>query len=897
MQELAKQYDPSAIEQKWFTYWESHRFFHSEPDEREPFTIVIPPPNVTGVLHMGHILNNTIQDILTRRARMLGLNACWVPGTDHASIATEAKVVQKLRKEGIKKSDLSRDAFLEHAWEWTHKHGGIILQQLKKLGASCDWERTRFTLEPQLYDTVIDSFIDLYERGYIYRGKRMINWDPEAKTALSDEEVIFKTQQANLTHIRYQIEGENDFVVIATQRPETIMADSAVAVNPNDDRFKHLVGKRVIIPLVNRAIPIIADEYVDVEFGTGCLKVTPAHDKNDYEIGQRHQLPIIDILNADGSLNSDAQILVGLDRFEARKKIIPMLEEAGALVGNEEYTTNIGFSERTDSVIEPRLSLQWFMKMDEISKPALDAVVNGEVQFHPQKFVNTYKHWMENIRDWCISRQLWWGQRIPAWYLNGSETDFVIAKTLEEAVEKAKVEFKNDEISAENLHQDEDVLDTWFSSWLWPISVFGGIKEEHNADLNYYYPTNDLVTAPEIMFFWVARMIIAGYAFKGQKPFSNVYYTGIVRDKKGRKMSKSLGNSPDPLELIAQYGADAVRMGMLFSSPAGNDLLYDESQIQQGRNFANKIWNAFRFLSMNRQDGFTYPDIVTFDATNQADRWMIGRLNETIIGMNDDFSKFRINDALKKVYSLIWDDFCDWYIELIKSETYGQPIPEAKLATAYSIFEQLMKLLHPFMPFISEELWFAMKERAENDAITISSWPKPLEHEKLSSSDVSEFEFIQKAVSSLRNIRVEMNLPPKTAMNVTVIAKSEHQSEWLKQASWIFNKLENLGDLQIGTHLERPKAASSFVVGGNEFFVPLKGLIDLNVEKARLQKEVTRLTGFLSGIEKKLSNDKFVANAPADVLENERKKQADTTATISKLQAILVDLDLETKGN
>ncbi|TNE71190.1 valine--tRNA ligase [bacterium] len=884
MQELPKQYAPSSIENKWYAFWEENKFFHSEPDKREPYTIVIPPPNVTGVLHMGHILNNTIQDILIRRARQLGKNACWVPGTDHASIATEAKVVQKLRKEGIKKADLSRDEFLKHAWEWTEKHGGIILQQLKTLGASCDWDRTRFTLEPELYDAVIEAFIDLYAKGYIYRGKRMINWDPEAKTALSDEEVIFKEVKSKLTHIRYQIEGEENYIVIATQRPETIMADAAVAINPNDERFNHLKGKRVIIPLINKAIPIIEDDYVDIEFGTGCLKVTPAHDKNDNEIGIRHNLEVIDILNPDGTLNADAQILVGLDRFKAREEIIKLLEEAGALDGEEEYTTNMGYSERTDAVIEPRLSLQWFMKMEEISKPALDAVVNGEVNFHPNKFVNTYKHWMENIRDWCISRQLWWGQRIPAWYINGSEEEYVIAKTEDEALEKARKKTGNAQLQVSDIKQDEDVLDTWFSSWLWPMSVF------NEKDRDYYYPTNDLVTAPEIMFFWVARMIIAGFAFEHQKPFSNVYYTGIVRDKKRRKMSKSLGNSPDPLDLIAKHGADAVRMGMLFSSPAGNDLLFDESQIEQGRNFANKIWNAFRFLSMNRQDGFTYSSDLNIDANNLVDRWMLGRVNDTIEAMNDDFDKFRINDALKKIYSLVWDDFCDWYIELIKSETYGEPIPQERLATAFAIFEQLMKLLHPFMPFITEELWHAMKERDVKDAIIISSWPKPIQTDIANAESVKAFEAIQKAISSLRNIRAEMNIPPKVNFNLVIKTKNESATSLLTQNEWVFRKLDSIGTYETGTAVQKPKASASAVVDGNEFYIPLEGIVDFDVEKTRISKEINRLDGFLKSVEAKLSNEKFVANAPEDVLANERKKQADASTTIVKLKEILADL-------
>lgn len=634
-QTIPKQYEPNTVEEKWYSFWEENGFFHSEPDEREPYTVVIPPPNVTGVLHMGHMLNNTIQDVLVRRARMLGKNACWVPGTDHASIATEAKVVNKLRDEGTTKADLSREEFLDHAWKWTDEHGGIILQQLRKLGASCDWERTRFTLEDDLYDSVLDCFITLYERGYIYRGKRMINWDPEAKTALSDEEVIHQEVQSSLYHVRYKIKGEDNWVTIATTRPETILADTAVCVNPNDERYQELIGKTAVVPVVEREVPIIADEYVDMEFGTGCLKITPAHDVNDYDLGQKHGLEVIDMLNPDGSLSSEAQHYIGKDRFEARRLIIDDLEKKEQLVKEEEITNKVGYSERTDAVIEPRLSLQWFCRMDELAKPALENVMSDEIQFHPAKFKNSYRHWMENIRDWCISRQLWWGQRIPAWYYGDGKDDYVIAKTEEEAVEKAREKSGQSELSANDIWQDEDVLDTWFSSWLWPITVFDGFKDPDNEDINYYYPTHDLVTAPEIMFFWVARMIIAGYEFKGEKPFSNVYYTGIVRDKQRRKMSKSLGNSPDPLKLIEQYGADGVRVGMLFSSPAGNDLLFDENLCEQGRNFANKIWNAFRFLMMNREEGQSYNSGLQIDKDNLVDRWMLSRLNQTVNAINE----------------------------------------------------------------------------------------------------------------------------------------------------------------------------------------------------------------------------------------------------------------------
>jgi valyl-tRNA synthetase len=821
---------------------------------------------------------------------MQGKNACWVPGTDHASIATEAKVVQKLRKQGITKADLTREEFLEHAWEWTEEHGGIILQQLRKLGASCDWERTRFTLEDDLYESVIDCFIELYNRGYIYRGKRMINWDPEAQTALSDEEVIHREVQSKLYHVRYRIKDSDEWVTIATTRPETILADTAVCVNPDDERYQDLIGKTAIIPIVEREVPIIADEYVDMEYGTGCLKITPAHDENDYQIGQKHDLEIIDMLNPDGTLSEAAEHYVGTDRFEARELIVEDLREADQLVDIEEMTNKVGFSERTDAVIEPRLSLQWFCKMDELSKPAHENVMNDNIQFHPAKFKNEYNHWMENIRDWCISRQLWWGQRIPAWYYGEGKDDYVIAKTEDEAIEKAREKAGDVSLTAEDIQQDEDVLDTWFSSWLWPITVFDGFKDPNNEEINYYYPTNDLVTAPEIMFFWVARMIIAGYEFRGEKPFSNVYYTGIVRDSQRRKMSKSLGNSPDPIKLMEKYGTDGVRVGMLFSSPAGNDLLFEEKLCEQGRNFANKIWNAFRFLSMNRVEDTEYPETLEIDEDNLVDRWMLSRLHETIDAINKDMEAFRINEALHKIYSLIWDDFCDWYIELIKADEPGANIPADRLARGFNFFEQLMKLLHPFMPFITEEIWQHIRPRETEEAMIVASWPE-FDDGAVSDDDLALFNAIQKMISAIRNIRAEFKLSPNDEIDLLINAKNADIAEALNQNEWIFRKLQSIADFEVEVDLEKPKTSASAVVEGSELFVPLEGLIDLEKERERIQKEIDRLEGFLKSIKGKLNNDGFVNNAPEEVVQRERDKKADTKTNLEKLRNILEELD------
>lgn len=892
-QDIPKHFDPGSIEDKWYSYWEDNGFFHSEPDDRESYTVVIPPPNVTGVLHMGHMLNNTIQDVLVRRARMQGKNACWVPGTDHASIATEAKVVQKLRNEGITKADLSRDEFLEHAWDWTDEHGGIILQQLRKLGASCDWERTRFTLEDDLYEAVVDCFIELYERGYIYRGKRMINWDPEAQTALSDEEVIHREETSKLYHVRYKIKGSDQWVTIATTRPETILADTAVCVHPDDERYQYLIGKTAIIPIVEREVPIIADEYVDMEYGTGCLKITPAHDENDYEIGQKHELEIIDMLNPNGTLSEAAEHYIGEDRFDARELIIKDLKKSDQLVETEEMQNKIGYSERTDVIIEPRLSLQWFCKMDALAKPAHENVMNNDIEFHPSKFKNSYNHWMENIRDWCISRQLWWGQRIPAWYYGDGKDDYVVAKTEEKAIEKAREKSGNDHLTAGAIRQDEDVLDTWFSSWLWPITVFDPefIRTgEPNEDLEYYYPTQDLVTAPEIMFFWVARMIMSGYEFMDEKPFSNVYYTGIVRDSQRRKMSKSLGNSPDPIRLMEEYGTDGVRVGMLFSSPAGNDLLFEEQLCEQGRNFANKIWNAFRFLSINRTGETQLADSLEIDEDNLVDRWMLSRLHETIDALNKDMENFRINEALHKIYSLIWDDFCDWYIELIKADEPGASIPDDRLSRGFNFFEQLMKLLHPFMPFITEEIWQLIRERDMEEAMIVASWPE-FDKNSVSKSDKELFESIQKMISAIRNIRAEFNLNPNDEIDLLIKARNKETANALNDNEWIFRKLQPMGSFEVSADLEKPETSASAVIEGTELFVPLEGLIDLDKERKRIQKEIDRLEGFLKSIEGKLNNEGFVNNAPEDVVQKERDKKEDTETNLKKLRDILEELD------
>ncbi|MBL7856857.1 MAG: valine--tRNA ligase [Cyclobacteriaceae bacterium] len=872
---LSTKYNPAEVESKWYSYWMEHGFFHAEPNpSKDPYCIVIPPPNVTGVLHMGHMLNNTIQDILVRKARMEGKEACWVPGTDHASIATEAKVVAMLRERGIKKSDLSREDFLKYAWEWKEKYGGIILEQLKKLGASCDWSRTKFTMDADYYEAVIDVFIDLHKKGYIYRGLRMVNWDPAGKTALSDDEVIHKDVQSKLYYIKYQIEGSGDHLTIATVRPETIMADAAICINPNDERYKHLKGKRALIPLINRSIPIIEDEYVTMDFGTGCLKVTPAHDMNDYELGKKHNLEVIDILHEDGTLNEKALLYVGEDRFIARKKIAKELEAKECLSKIEDYSSNVGFSERTDAVIEPRLSLQWFLKMDTITKPALEHVMNDDIQLIPPKFKNTYNHWMSNVRDWCISRQLWWGHRIPAWY--DEKGNYIVAKTEAEALDLYKLQHPAS--GTPKLTQDADVMDTWFSSWLWPIAVFDTTifkdGNKGNKDLNYFYPTNDLVTAPEILFFWVARMIIAGYEYRGEMPFKNVYLTGIVRDKQGRKMSKSLGNSPDPLDLIANFGADAVRTGMLFSSPAGNDLLYDEKLIEQGRNFANKIWNAFRLVKgWNTFEG-NIPEENTIAIT-----WFESRLSQSLAELNDHFTKFRMSDALMTIYKLIWDDFCSWYLEMIKPE-FGKPIDQGTYNKTILFFETLLKALHPFMPFITEELWHELQQKNEKECIIIASWPNS---STFDSKILNEASFSFAIIAEIRNIRSTKGLSPKDALPLLV--RNGEQAPI--KAFWsILKKLSNIHEINFVA--EAPAVNSTpFIVGSTEFFIPLEGKVDANKERETLLKELEYQKGFLASVDKKLSNEKFVRGAPANVLEMERKKKADAEAKIKALEESL----------
>ncbi len=868
MSEISAKYTPEAIEDKWYQYWLENKFFHSEPDHREPYTVVIPPPNVTGVLHMGHMLNNTIQDVLVRKARMEGKNACWVPGTDHASIATEAKVVAKLKSEGIEKSDLTREEFLKHAWEWTDKHGGIILEQLKKLGASCDWDRTRFTLEPDLYEAVITVFIDLYNKGYIYRGVRMINWDPAAQTALSDEEVIYKEVQSKLYYIEYPVVGSNEKITIATTRPETILGDTAICINPNDSRYQHLKGKKALVPLINREILVIFDEYVDMEFGTGCLKVTPAHDLNDYELGIKHNLPSIDILNDDGTLSEAAQLYVGEDRFAVRKKIAAELEEKGFLVKTETITNNIGFSERTDAVIEPKLSLQWFCKMDKLAQPALENVLNDTIKFYPSKFKNSYKHWMENIKDWCISRQLWWGQQIPAWYYGEGANDFVVAKTKEEALHLIE-EKTGKKVNPDEVKQDEDVLDTWFSSWLWPISVFDGSKDPENPDINYYYPTNDLVTAPEIMFFWVARMIMAGYEFRGEKPFENVYYTGIVRDKQGRKMSKSLGNSPDPIELMKKYGADGVRVGMLLSSPAGNDLLFDESLCEQGRNFANKIWNAFRLTRSWKVEQKKQPQYA-----REAIEWLNENIAQKVNELNDAYAKFRISDALMITYRLIWDDFCSWYLEIVKPP-YGEAIDAETFAQTNRLFEKLLGILHPFMPFLTEEIWQQLAPRKEKDTIMFLPWPTST---PANSNVLQAFDVAKEVVSGIRTIRKEKQIPNKEKVDLFVKQNEQYTPDFYP----VIKKLGNIDTLEItNTPVDN---AFSFRVKANEYFIPLGDKINVEEELKKLQAELDYITGFKQSVEKKLSNERFVNNAPEQVVANERKKLADAEAKIKVIK-------------
>lgn len=872
---LATKYNPSDIEDKWYKHWMEQKFFASKPDpKKEPYTIVIPPPNVTGVLHMGHMMNNTIQDVLIRRARMQGKEACWVPGMDHASIATEAKVVNMLKEKGINKNDLSRDEFMKHAWEWKEKYGGIILQQLKKLGASCDWDRERFTMEEDMSAAVIEVFVDLYKKGYIYRGTRMVNWDPEGKTALADDEVNFKEVQGKMYHIRYQIEGSDDHLIIATTRPETIMADAAICINPNDDRFTHLKGKKAIIPLIDKAIPIIEDDYVDMEFGTGCLKVTPAHDINDHEIGLRHNLEVIDIIDDNGKLNDKAQILVGEDRFVARKKIAKLLKEKNQLEKEEDYTNNVGHSERTNAVIEPKLSTQWFVKMEELVKPAYENVMNDNIKLIPPKFKNTYKHWMENVRDWCISRQLWWGQRIPAYFMpNG---DFVVAQNAEEALKLAKEKTGNQDLKAEDLNQDEDVLDTWFSSWLWPISVFDGFKDPDNEDFNYYYPTNDLVTGPDILFFWVARMIIAGYEFKGELPFKNVYLTGIVRDDKGRKMSKQLGNSPDALGLIDKHGADGVRIGLLLSAAAGNDLLFEEKLCEQGWNFGNKIWNAYRLV-----EGLEVKEHDTPIEAMKARDWFEARFQDALREINDHFSKFRISDALMTNYKLIWDDFCSYYLELVKPP-YGETIDKDTYEATITFFEDILTILHPFMPFLTEEIWHQITERDEKDCVIVNHWPIEKDYDKAILHDAKvAFEL----VSQIRNIRASKGISPKEALTLHVKTKSEMiYQEYIS----VIDKLANIDELAFTN--DKIDQAVSFFIGSDECFIPMEGTIDVEKEKKEIQKELDYTKGFLQSVKKKLENERFVSNAPAQVVEMEKKKQADAEAKIKTLEESLKNL-------
>lgn len=873
--EIPTKYEPKLAEDKWYTYWMKQNYFHSEPDRREPYTIVIPPPNVTGVLHMGHMLNNTIQDVLIRRARMQGKNACWVPGTDHASIATEAKVVRKLRDEGIKKSDLSRAEFMAHAMAWKDKYGGVILDQLKKLGASCDWERTDFTMNPDYSESVIDTFLDLFEKGKIYRGVRMINWDPTAQTALSDEEVLHKEVNSKLYNVRYKIEGTDDeWLTIATTRPETILGDTAICINPNDGRFLNLHGKKAIVPIANRVIPIIQDEYVEMEFGTGCLKVTPAHDENDYNLGQKHNLEILDILNDDGSLNVHGLHYAGKDRFEVRKLIAKELNELGYLVKVEDHINKVGYSERTDAVIEPKLSLQWFVDMKQLSKPALDAVISGKIKFYPDNLKNTYRHWMENIKDWCISRQLWWGHQIPAYYFGKGENDFVVAKTIAEAVEKASTK-SGKTLTAADLKQDEDVLDTWFSSWLWPISVFKGLTEPDNAEINYYYPTNDLVTAPEIMFFWVARMIIAGIEYMDEIPFKNVYYTGIVRDKLGRKMSKSLGNSPDPIDLIEEYGADGVRLGILISSPAGNDLPFDSSQCEQGRNFSNKIWNAFRLVNM-----WEWRDIPQPKSSEVAIDWFESKLNKAILEIDDHFSKFRISDALMTIYKLIWDDFCAWYLEMIKPG-YQQPIDAKTLEATISYFEILLKLAHPFTPFITEELWHWLRDRKEGEDIIISEWPKA---GAINETILTQFDNATEVITNIRNIRKQNNIANKVAVEMYIKVNAADDP--------LFNEvIQKMGNLSKFDYCnEKIQNTFSFIVKNNEYFIPFGEEVDIKEERRKIEAELEYAQGSLNIVLKKLNNERFMASAPEQVVASERKKEADALNKIKILTEKLAEL-------
>jgi valyl-tRNA synthetase len=874
--QIPTKYIPNEVENKWYDYWMKHNYFHSEPDEREAYTIVIPPPNVTGVLHMGHMLNNTIQDVLIRRARLKGYNACWVPGTDHASIATEAKVVKKLADEGIDKSDLTRDEFLKHAWDWTHKHGGVILEQLKKLGASCDWERTKFTLDDDMSESVIDTFINLYNKGLIYRGYRMVNWDPEAKTTLSDEEVEYIEKKGKLYYMKYQIEGSDEFVKIATTRPETILGDTAVCVNPSDERFKHLKGEKVIVPIVNRSIPIIEDDYVDVEFGTGCLKITPAHDPNDKVIGEKHKLDVIDIFNDDATLNSYGLHYEGQDRFVARIAIVKELEEKGHIDKIEDYTNKIGISERTKAVIEPKISAQWFLKMEDIVKPAIKAVKDEEVNFFPKRYVNTYFHWLENIRDWNISRQLWWGQQIPAFFYGDGVEDFVIAKTKEEAIKLAIDKTGNNSIKIENLRQENDVLDTWFSSWLWPISVFDGVRNPDNEEINYYYPTNDLVTAPDIIFFWVARMIFAGYEFRDAKPFSNVYFTGIVRDGQRRKMSKQLGNSPDPIKMMKEHGADGVRSGLLLASAAGNDLLFDIELVKQGKGFANKIWNGFRLVQGWKSDD----KIAQPTSSEMAIKWYDAKFQQALESIEKSFEQYRLSEALMTIYKLLWDDFSSWYLEMIKPD-FGQPIDSKTLAATNAFFENNMKVLHPFMPFITEEVWQYMKDRSKDEALIVATYPELKSFDK---EIINGFEVLKEIVSGIRTIRKDKNISFKNSIKLAVV----NSGKFTQDFDSVIVKMGHVSKIDYVS--DKVEKALSFRVKTNEYFIPMGDAVDVDAEKAKLQEELKYAQGFLKSVQGKLKNERFVNNAPEQVVVSERKKEADTLAKIETLKASIANM-------
>ncbi len=872
MNELATKYNPADVEEKWYAYWLKNGLFKSKPDGREPYTVVIPPPNVTGILHMGHMLNNTIQDILVRRARMEGKNACWVPGTDHASIATEAKVVNKLAAQGIKKSDLSREEFLKYAWEWKEEHGGIILKQLQKLGASCDWDRTAFTMDEIRSESVLKVFVDLYNKGLIYRGVRMVNWDPQALTALSDEEVIYKDEHSKLYYLRYFIEGEDKYIIVATTRPETILGDTAVCVNPNDPRYSFLKGKKVIIPLVNRVVPIIMDDYVDIEFGTGCLKVTPAHDVNDYMLGEKYNLPSIDIFNDNGTISEAGGLYVGMDRFDVRKQIAKDLQEAGLLEKVEDYDNKVGYSERTNVVIEPKLSMQWFVKMDKLAAPALDAVMKDEIKFHPDKFKNIYRHWMENIKDWCISRQLWWGHRIPAYYL--PQGGFVVAATPEEALKLAREKSGKADLQMSDLRQDEDCLDTWFSSWLWPISLFDGINNPGNEEINYYYPTTDLVTAPDIIFFWVARMIMAGYEYEHKLPFRNVYFTGIVRDKIGRKMSKSLGNSPDALELIKTYGADGVRMGLMLAAPAGNDILYDDALCEQGRNFNNKIWNAFRLVKgWNVDETLPQPQTAAI-----AVEWFDAQLNRTLEEVKDLFGKYRLSEALMAIYKLFWDEFSSWYLEMVKP-AYQQPIDRKTYDATLRYFDALLRMLHPFMPFITEELWQHLYDRKEGESIMTARMPEP---QPVDMEIINRFETTKLVVAGIRTIRLQKGIANKEQLTLQIIGAHDHSNDC------ILTKMTNLATIE--TIEEKDPAAASFRVHATEYAIPMSNAIDVEAELKKLEAELKYAQGFLKTVMGKLGNERFVQNAPEAVVAMERKKKADAEEKIKSLEESIAAL-------